>query len=124
MFDDFRDWIKLLLGESYRYTQGQWVEDQSSEGDFYCAIRTEGGSAPDVDDRRVMIHVTLLGPRNDRGAVKALGIACQTLMTELVADERSLPCNASNIGAAGEPIGPGYTTENRVWFTLGFSLLM
>lgn len=123
MYEDFRDWIKAILGTGYRLTQGQWVEDQTSEEDYFCVLQF-GGRAPEVDVRYPSVRVLLLGPRNNRAAANTLGTDAQKIMAQASSADRNVPCEYTNIRATGEPIGPGYTTENRAFYSLDFELIV
>lgn len=118
--NDFLDWVKSHLGTSYKYWVGDWIETTSTAGAFYCGVRSEGGSRPDVEDRRVRYGVTLLGRREERGDGQNVLIAAQLLMQASI--DGPGPCGAANIRAMGEPVGPSATTENRAWVKLVFEV--
>lgn len=123
MYEEFREWVLTIIGTHYRATMGRWVEDSNSEGDFFCVFQYSG-QAPIVDTRYPSIRLLLIGPRNDAGAAVQLGNDAQALMAQAVSNERGVPCEFANIRATGEPVGPGYTVENRAWFSLDFELII
>lgn len=124
MFESFRNWLEEVLGTQYRYVQGQWQEDDNSADDFFCSIHSTGGPAPSVDDRYPNLRVILVGPRNGRGYATKIRQDAESIMARVVSENRGVPCTLVNIRASGEPIGPGYTTENRVWYTLDFTVIL
>lgn len=121
MFDAFLDWVKAVLGDGYEYSSGMWIEHASLNAKFICSIRHSGGPAPSVDDRRQRFQVILLGPRNGREHTKSVSDAMESLAQAAIGD--STPCGAASVRAGGEPDGPRFTTENRVYYTLDFQVL-
>lgn len=123
MFDSFKDWVEEILGADYDYFPGQWVEDDANAARNFCAIRISGGPVPTLDVRKRNVQLTLVGPRNAREAYRKLISDADSLIDGSLADDRKVPCGAANIRSMGEPVGPGYTTENRAWVSLSFELI-
>lgn len=121
MFDHLFDWIKTVLGDKYKYSRGMWVDHASLSDEFICALHQAGGMAPDVDDRRPRYRLILLGPRNGRQHVVEVQTDMDSLAQAALGD--SAPCGAASVRAVGEAVGPGYTTENRAWFSLDLEVL-
>lgn len=121
MFDQLLEWVKSVLGESYEYSAGMWIDHASLSEKSICAIHGNGGPAPDVDDRRQRFRVLILGPRNGRENRPALQADIEKLAQATMDDSR--PCGAASVRGIGEPIGPGYTTENRAWYSLDVEVL-
>lgn len=126
MFDEFCDWVQSLL-DGYTFRKGQWEESKGMPAAKICSIHALGGPAPDVEDRRPRFRVILLGPRLDpdiqesgRGAVDAIKTDIYALAQAALGG--NAPCGAAAIRAMGEPSGPGYTTENRAWWSLDFQI--
>lgn len=120
MYDAFTDWVKAVLGSGYQYRHGAWEETEQLKTSMVCSFHATGGAAPDVDDRRPRYRVLLLGPRGDRAAAQAIKNDIHSLAQAALGD--TLPCGAAGIRALGEPAGPGYTTENRAWWSLDFQI--
>lgn len=120
---DVKEWVSSIVGQSaYTYTYGMWVETTATHANWYCVIQATGGAAPDVEDRRPRYRVILLGRRNERSdGVKVLADAEALMQASLGG---ITPCGAANIRAMGEPIGPGFTTENRAWAQIDFEVLL
>lgn len=119
---DFKGWVAAALGSAtYTYAYGMWVETAQTAGNSYCVVQSTGGVAPDVEDRRPRYRVILLGRRNERGDSQMVLEDAEALMQASFGD--SAPCGAANIRAIGEPIGPGFTTENRAWAQVDFEVL-
>ena len=121
MFDAFTDWLKVVLGLGYSYMPGQWVEASADAGTMYCVVQSDGGPAPDVEDRRPRFRVVLVGRRSNRSDGATLLADAELLM--LAALDAPPPCGAASIRALGEPAGPGFTTENRAWVQVTFQVL-
>jgi hypothetical protein len=119
--DEFAAWVQALLGPSYRYTQGQWEETTAAQADFFCSFHALGGPNPDVEDRRPRYRVLLLGPRGNRAGSQKTKADIHALAQAAI-DGHLIPCGAASIQALGEPTGPGYTTENRAWWSLDFQI--
>lgn len=122
MFEAFAAWVEAILGPTYRYSAGMWVDSTADAGSFICSIHQLGGPPVDVEDRRQRFRVILLGPRGGRQHNGAVRAASETLVSGAIAASL-LPCGASNIRAITEPSGPGYTTETRAWFSVDFEVL-
>jgi hypothetical protein len=121
MYDSFVDWVRSVLGDSYEYSRGQWVDGPDLQDVWIAAIHHNGGPGPDVEDRRQRYRVILLGPRNGREHSVAITSHIESLVQATLGD--SLPCGAASVRAIGEPVGPGYTTENRAWYSLDLQVL-
>lgn len=121
MFDEFKAWVEAVLGTGYSYTQGQWEETTANPAAFFCSLHSLGGPSPDVDDRRPRYRVLLLGPRGNRGAVQQTKTDIHALADAALSGDL-IPCGAASI-SSGEPAGPGYTTENRAWWSLDFQII-
>lgn len=121
MFDHFKDWVESVLGAAFQYSAGMWVDNAVLNDLSICAIHQTPGPAPDVDDRRQRFRVILLGPRNKREAWPQVKTGIEALSQAALGD--SAPCGAASVRAITEPMGPGYTNENRAWFSLDFEVL-
>lgn len=122
MFDAFVAWVKGAAPEpGYVYSRGMWVETPALANIQIAAVHQMGGPSPDVDDRRIRYRVILMGARNDRAAVIAIENDIHALAVLAMGD--ALPCGASRVRAIGEPVGPGYTNENRAWYSLDLEVL-
>lgn len=120
-FDAFLDWIKAALGEGYQYSRGMWVDNSTLDDAFIAVIQQAGGSPTVVDVRRQRFKVILLGPKAKRKHVADVGNAIEILAQTALGS--SVPCGAAYVRAIGEPVGPGYTTENRAWYSLDLEVL-
>ena len=120
MFDEFAAWVSAVLGAQYQPSRGQWVDSSALAGVWIASIHALGGPAVDVDDRRQRFRVILLGPRNGRQHSAAVGQHADSLVRATI--DGAVPCGAAHIRAITEPAGPGYTTENRAWYSLDFQL--
>lgn len=121
MFNEFAAWVQAVLGAQYQASRGQWVDSPALANVWIASIHAVGGGAVSVDDRRPRYRVILLGPRNGRQHADAVGRAADSLITAAI-DGALTPCGATHLRAINEPTGPGYTTENRVWFSLDFEV--
>ena len=120
--NDFKEWVAAALGQAaYIYAYGMWVETAQTAANSYCVVQSTGGAAPDVEDRRPRYRVILLGRRNERGDSELVLADAELLMQASLGD--SAPCGAANVRAIGEPVGPGFTTENRAWAQVDFEVL-
>lgn len=121
MLNELKEWVEAALGARYAYSMGQWVEPKAGDTKRYCVIQAAGGAGPDVDVRRPRFRVLLLGRRNERADANGVMADADALVVAGMGD--MLPCGAANIRATSEPMGPGYTTENRAWCSFEFEVI-
>ena len=122
MFEAFVAWLKLTVLEStYTYSRGMWVETKELEARHIAAILRSGGAPVDVDDRHQRFRVILLGPRNDRSAAVEIDARMEAIVKATI--DNAAPCGATHVRAIGEPVGAGYTTENRAWYSLDLEVI-
>ncbi|MNZ87977.1 hypothetical protein D3C78_1068560 [compost metagenome] len=88
---------------------------------WIASVVRNGGPPAVVDTRRPRFRVILLGPRNGRQHVLTINRNIESLALAAMGD--SVPCGAVSVRALGEPVGPGYTTENRAWYSLDLEIL-
>lgn len=112
MYDALMDWIKEILPD-YVVSRGQWVEHSSIHGRFVCAVLQNGGPKIDVEVRRPRYKLILLGPRNGREHTGKVQDDAELIQQATM--DREPPCGAVILWTAGEPVGPGFTSENRPW---------
>jgi len=122
VFDAFVDWVKATVGQDYLYSRGMWVDSPAVHEAFIASVQQTGGSDPDVEDRRLRFRVILLGPRDGRKHVTQVEQTMESLAQAALGD--SSPCGAASVRAVGEAVGPGYTSENRPWYSLDFQVLL
>lgn len=120
MLVEFREWVGTVV-TGYTFMYGQWVEQSAVDGNWYCVVQAAGGPAPIVDTRYPRFRVVLIGRRNQRQDAQQLIEAANDLVAAGMGD--SLPCGAANVRAMSEPIGPGYTSENRAWVQVDFEVI-
>lgn len=121
MFDELKEWLEAIFGAGYSYAAGPWEETESTSGSKFCAIAGQGGPPTNVEDRRQRFRILLTGPRNDRASWQAMKSDIYALAVVLLGDTK--PCGAASIHAIGEPVGPGFTNENRAWFSLDLEII-
>src|SRR5690606_8936226 len=107
-------WLGTVLGTQYQYSRGQWVDSSATNDLWIASVHAMGGPGPDVEDRRQRFRVILLGPRNGRQHAAAIQGHMETLVQAAMAVD-PIPCGAASIRAINEPVGPGFTAENRAW---------
>lgn len=120
MFDEFIEWAQAVIGGTYNPSRGIWVDSPQAAGLFIAAYHQTGGPMPQVDVRRPRFRVILLGPRDGRQHTISVQNSAEALMQATLGD--LLPCGAARV-AAMEPVGPGFTEENRPFFSLDFELI-
>ncbi len=127
MLNEFQEWTKSVLPE-YLYFRGRWVETDKNAASFVAAIQRMGGPSPDVDVRRPRFRVILAGPRTNletgedgRQFSDQVEQNMEALIQATLGD--SLPCGAASVQMMTEPIGPGFTTENRAWVSADFQII-
>lgn len=122
MFEQFKEWVALTIPPSlYTYSRGMWQDSAAVAESWFCVLLQMGGPSPDVDDRRPRYRVLLLGPRSSRQHSGEIQAHAEALVQAAMGDVA--PCGAASVRAIGEPVGPGYTTENRPWYSVDFQVL-
>lgn len=120
MFNEFFDWLELVLGGRYRQSAGQWIDAPDNHNAFIVAVYGAGGPATDVDIQRPIYRVLLLGPRNGRAHHDTVRADITSLVQLALSGIK--PCGSANIQAISQPTGPGYTSEDRAWYSVEFQI--
>lgn len=118
MFNELKVWIEVILGRRYIYSRGAWIDGPNVE--YICAIYATGGSAIDVEDRRPRFRVLLVGPQQNKQAAGLISNDIEKLVQASL--DSAPPCGAASLRVITEPSGPGYTEENRAWFSVDFQI--
>lgn len=116
MYEAMMDWLQALIGSDYEISRGQYVEDPSNKDSRIAVLYGEGGPAPMAGDRSPRFRVLLLGPAKSRGSAQSVSEDIQKLMD--ACEDGVVPCGAANIRAITEPVGPGYTADDRAWLSV------
>lgn len=114
--EDVENWLMEILGPTYTLQVGQLVEAGSDANKWFAVVRGSGGTSPVVDTRRKRFELIVVGRRGKQADAAALENACESIMQAIM--QGVMPCGAAIISATSEPIGPGFTTENRAWYQL------
>ena len=118
MIDKVFEWLESVLPAGrYQMFEGQWVESAADKDKFYAVVQSSGGMSPLVKMRRPSYRVVLIGPRNKRSEAATLKQDVEVIFNAAL-DVNSVPCGATIITPIGEPVGPGFTTENRAHIQL------
>lgn len=123
MINKVRDWLASILpADKYTANFGEWVESTADKDKFYLVVSGSGGASPNVKARQPNFHIVLLGPRNKRNEAASLNQDIESIMSAAM-DHNSVPCGATIITPIGEPVGPGFTTENRAFMQLDLRVI-
>lgn len=117
-----KDWLANILGGEYAYVADHWEERHNAAADWLCVVAASGGPAPVVDIRRRFYSIMLIGPRNMQQATNRLKEDADQLVNATIRGER--PCGYANARCTGEPMGPGFTVEDRAWMQLNLELTL
>jgi len=120
MLNNFKEWVEGVLGTDYVYSLGMWVDHPGVAENWICSIQKNSGPGPDVDDRRQRFRLILLGPANGRNYSSNVELDIEALISMTMSGIS--PCGSANI-RSGEAAGPGYTSEDRAWYSLDFEVL-
>ena len=121
LLTDVRDWVMAALPAGYT-SKFAWVEASADAAKRYCVVQQAGGSGPVVETRYPRFRVILLGRRNERADAEQILADIEGLVQAAMGD--SAPCGAASIRAVTEPVGPGFTTENRAWAQVDFQSIL
>ena len=121
-YDELEQWMRGFLTGNYKWMVGEFQENASLEAETWFAVmQSDGGPQPSVDVRRPRFVLFLLGRRNARADAADL-LAEAERLAQATIDSMVLPCGFANIRLASEPVGPGFTSENRAWVRVNFEL--
>lgn len=120
---DVRNWVVAALPADY-LAMFSWVESSRPEdaASRYCIVQQTGGAGPIVETRYPRFRVLLLGKRNERSDAQKVMTDIEALLQAAMGD--AVPCGAASIRAITEPVGPGFTTENRAWAQVDFEIII
>lgn len=121
MYNYFKEWVESVIGTSYLYSSGQWVESLMSAEDKYIVIVSNGGQ-PNGDTRYLRYKVIFVGRRNNRQDVLPMMKDADKLVISCEGELR--PCGSANVKPIGEINGPGFTTEDRAWCSVDFEVIL
>lgn len=122
MFEEVADWVLAVVGDTYTPARGQWVESTLTADKYYLVVKGAGGLSPMVDVRKPKFSIILIGRRDKREDSGKILQDMELLMKASLGDSK--PCGSASLKAMGEPIGPGFTTENRAWSQVDFEVLI
>lgn len=114
--EDIENWLIAILGASYTLQAGQWVEASTDGEKWFAVVRGAGGAQPVADTRKKRFELIVVGRRGKQADAEKLETDCESVMAAIMAGV--MPCGAANMVATSEPIGPGFTNENRAWYQL------
>lgn len=97
-----------------RYYRGMWQDEVSNQNERLCCITVSGGRTALVDTDYSTVDVWLLGRTNDEAELLPLEALAYGIRERLKDDYRV--CGVVQLRLLGQPVGPGFTEENRVWW--------
>lgn len=97
-----------------RYYRGMWQDDVSNSTERLCCITVSGGRVGATDTDYSTVDVWLLGATNDEAELLPIENLAYQIRDRLKADWRV--CGVVQLKLLGQPVGPGFTEENRVWW--------
>lgn len=106
----------------FEVSQGIWRDNSTNATKRLCVLTSMGGSVsnnPDVvyDSVRVIFLSAQKG-NDDTNPLRAIVYG---LRERLKTDNRN--CDVALFRMQGGPVGPGYTTEERVWYEINLLVL-
>lgn len=124
-YQDFVDWFSAAPGaDGYTRARGTWVDSPTNDDKRFAVFTFQGGPKPDVDRYSVTVDVLLLGRKQERSVAGALP-DIENFAYTLVQRSMQSYCSGriTAIRSVGIVTGPGFTTEDRPWFSLSFMLV-
>lgn len=123
-YDDFVAWFNETPGSAaYTRVRGAWVDSVNNYDRRFVVFNFQGGPKPDVDRVSPVVDVLLLGKRGERSVAGSLP-DLEQFAYSLIRRSMSSTCSGkiTGIRAIGLPVGPGFTTEDRPWYSLSLEL--
>lgn len=122
MFDEIEEWLRANLPNTpYIYQHGEFLEAPGDAINYFCVLSGNGGPRPDVEDRTKRYTVFFIGRKETRSDATTV-LADAELIMQAMASE-IMPCGASLVRAITEPVGPGFSNENRPFVQLDLEIL-
>lgn len=122
MFDELDEWLRAHLPATpYTYLHGEFLEAPEDATKYFCVLVGNGGPRPDVEDRTKRYTVFFIGRKETRSDAATV-LADAELIMQAMASE-IMPCGASLTRAINEPVGPGFSNENRPFVQLDLEIL-
>lgn len=102
--------------------QGIWRDSTANANKRLCVLTSTGGrTSNELDVFYDSVRVILLGPQKGNADTNPLRAITYGLRDRLKTDYQN--CEVSLFRMQGNPIGPGYTTEERPWFEINLQLI-
>lgn len=124
-YEDFVAWFNEVPGaEVYTRARGAWNDSTMAADKRFAVIKFQGGPKPDVDRFSVTVDVLLLGKKQERQTAGALP-NIEEFAYALVQRSMQSWCSGriTAIRSIGGVTGPGFTAEDRPWYSLSFQLV-
>lgn len=126
IFEDFTAWFSGAPGaDVYTRARGTWVDSPTNDDKRFAVFSMQGGFAPDVDSISPHVQILLIGRKGERNVAGALP-DIENFAYSLILRSMSTFCSGSITAVrsiTSAPTGPGFTTEDRPWYTLNFELM-
>ena len=106
----------------FEVSQGIWRDNATNATKRLCVLTSMGGSVsnnPDVVYDSV--RVIFLSAQKGNADTNSLRAIVYGLRERLKTDNRN--CDVTLFRMQGGPVGPGYTTEERVWYEINLLVL-
>ncbi len=106
----------------FEVSQGLWRDNPTNAAKRLCVLTSMGGSVSnnlgvDYDSVRVLF----LSRQKGNADTNPLRAIVYGIRDRLKTDNRN--CDVTLFRMQGGPVGPGYTTEERVWYEVNISVI-
>ncbi len=123
-YDDFVTWFNGTPGaDGFVRARGRWRDTPDTLQKRFVVFEFQSGGKPDVDRISPVVSVLILGKQGE-SAVAGAFPELEKFAYSLVQRSMSSACcgKITGIRAISTPMGPGFTTEDRPWYSLSLEL--
>lgn len=121
-YKDLEEWLRIFLTTPvYKYQYGEFSESPTEGDQYFCVLRANSGPAPVADDRTKRFTVIIIGRRQNRTDGAQMLADAEKIMRAAMGE--IMPCGAAGVRALSEPVGPGYSNENRPFMQIEIQII-
>lgn len=115
-----KEWLEGVpgwAGYGFEVSQGMWRDNIGNPNKRLCVLSAMGGrTSADPDLTYDNVRILFLSAQKGNADTNPLRAIVYGLRDRLKTEYKA--CEVAQIRLQGSPVGPGYTTEDRVWYEI------
>lgn len=123
---EFYQWLQGYASlAGYQVSRGAFVESDANADQRFIVLQSMGGRRPGIIERYPFIRMLVLGSRYERQVSGGI-VELEDFASGLIdyANENFKTDCFTQLRAASDIIGPGFTAEDRPWYELNFEIIL